>query len=310
MGVEENSLESNQMIQWLKGSVCLIGAILIGFAASLPILLLAVAKFLTPIDGIKSACTDLAILIAEGWVDINKRFYFFIHKPHWQVTGLDGLSRDQWYLIISNHQSWTDIAVLVFLLNGRTSFLKFFLKQELIWLPFVGIACWVLEFPFMKRHSKEEIERNPTLRTQDLETTRKFCEKLRHNPASVINYLEGTRFTPEKQRKQASPYRYLLKPKSGGIAYVIGNVGDQLDRLLDMTIVYKGGRKDFFGFLCGQIDPIIVDINSREIPESILQGEYQESDEFRANFQSWVAEIWSEKDALIAKHLNEPEIES
>lgn len=278
--------------------------LVLSVTATVPIMVLAMIKFLVPDEGIKSFCSRLAILVGTGWVLANRRFYFMVHRPQWQVSNLDNLSPDHCYLIMSNHQSWTDIAVLVFLLVGRTSPLKFFLKQELIWLPFVGIACWVLDFPFMKRYSKERLEANPELRIQDLERTRRFCEKLQHNPGSVINYVEGTRFTPEKHKAQGSPYRYLLKPKSGGMAYVIGTIGDQIDELLDVTIVYRGARQDFFGFLSGQIEPIIVDIKERVIPENILAGDYQKSEAFRAEFQAWIAQLWREKDALIAAHLD------
>lgn len=277
---------------------------MLSVAATFPILLLAIIKYLVPGERVKSMCTQQASLVGTYWALANRRFYFMVHSPQWQVSKLDNLSPDRCYLIISNHQSWTDIAVLIFLLIGRTSPMKFFLKQELIWLPFVGIACWVLDFPFMKRYSKEEIAANPALRIQDQERTRRFCEKLRNNPASIINYVEGTRFTPEKHKAQASTYRYLLKPKSGGMAYVIGAIGDQIDKIVDVTIIYRGGRQDFFGFLCGQIDPIVVDIRERTIPPRILAGDYQESDAFRAEFQDWVAQLWREKDALIASHID------
>jgi 1-acyl-sn-glycerol-3-phosphate acyltransferase len=287
-----------------KGSVCTLAVVIVSITATLPMIILAMIKFSVPSGHIKNACTEMANLVARGWVSINRGVYFFVHRPQWRVSGLDNLSPDQWYLIISNHQSWTDIAILVFLISERTSPLKFFLKQELIWLPFVGIACWVLDFPFMKRHSREAVEANPELRAQDLERTRQFCNKLRQRPASIINYVEGTRFTPAKQKLQASPYRHLLQPKTGGMAYVIASMGSQLQALIDATIVYKGARRDFFGFLSGQIDPV-VDIKARAIPSTILAGDYQQSEQFRVEFKAWVAQLWREKDALVQKIIDE-----
>jgi 1-acyl-sn-glycerol-3-phosphate acyltransferase len=41
--------------------------------------------------------------------------------------------------------------VLQRIFHGRIPFLKFFLKQELIWVPVIGLAWWALDFPFMKR---------------------------------------------------------------------------------------------------------------------------------------------------------------
>ena len=53
---------------------------------------------------------------------------------------MDGLARQEWYLMTSNHQSWADILVLQKVTNRRVPSLKFFLKQELIWVPLLGLA--------------------------------------------------------------------------------------------------------------------------------------------------------------------------
>ncbi len=67
------------------------------------------------------------------------------------MQGVDSLHQRGWYLVSSNHQSWVDILVLQRIFHGRIPFLKFFLKQELIWVPVIGLAWWALDFPFMKR---------------------------------------------------------------------------------------------------------------------------------------------------------------
>ena len=121
---------------------------------------------------------------------------------------MDGLARHEWYLMTSNHQSWADILVLQKVTNRRVPSLKFFLKQELIWVPLLGLAWWALDFPFMKRYSRAQLEKRPELKGKDMETTRKACEKYAHYPVSVMNFFEGTRFTEEKHRQQNSPYRH------------------------------------------------------------------------------------------------------
>jgi 1-acyl-sn-glycerol-3-phosphate acyltransferase len=126
-------------------------------------------------------------------------------RSTWDVRGVDQLQEKDWYLVLSNHQSWVDILVLQKVLNRRIPMLKFFLKKELIWVPFLGLAWWALDFPFMKRYSKKFLAANPHLKGKDLDRTKKACEKFKHTPVSVMNFVEGTRFTPGKKTAAALP---------------------------------------------------------------------------------------------------------
>jgi 1-acyl-sn-glycerol-3-phosphate acyltransferase len=139
-------------------------------------------------------------------------------EGNWDVQGIAGLDPRGWYLVNCNHQSWADILVLQHLLTHRIPLLKFFLKQQLLWVPVMGLAWWALDFPFMRRHSEEVLKAHPELRGKDQEATRLACEKFSLIPTSVMNFCEGTRFTPTKHQRQQSPYRHLLRPKAGGIA--------------------------------------------------------------------------------------------
>lgn len=138
------------------------------------------------------------------------------------------------------------------------------------------------------------------MKGQDLETTKKACEKFKTLPVSVMNFLEGTRFTQAKHDAQGSPYQHLLKPKSGGIAFVLSAMGGQLRSMLDVTIVYHDKTIGFWDLLCGRVHRLSVRILERPIPEGFAYGDYESDPEFRAAFQNWVNQIWIEKDALIA----------
>jgi 1-acyl-sn-glycerol-3-phosphate acyltransferase len=219
------------------------------------------------------------------------------------VSGLEGLRYDDWYLVISNHQSWVDIFVLQHVFNKRIPFLKFFLKQELIWVPIIGLAWWALDFPFMKRYSKHQLARHPELRGKDLETTRMACEKFKTTPVSVMNFLEGTRITPTKHQKQNSPYKNLLKPKAGGIGLVLGAMGEQISIMLDVTIIYPQGIPTAWDFFRGQVREIEVIVQKRPIPAEYSNQDYQNDPEFREAFQAWVRELWREKDELLGERL-------
>ena len=288
-----------KIIANFKGVLCLCFLVIYTLLALTPVMILALAKWLALRESAKRHCTRVVVRICESLVYAYKITFDLIHRPQWDVEGLEGLCREKSYLVIANHQAWSDIPILVFLLIGRVPFFKFFLKQELIWLPLIGVACWALDFPFMRRHSKEALANNPHWRSQDLETTRELCKKLGDEPVSIVNFIEGTRFTSAKHARQASPYRHLLKPKSGGLAYVVSMLGDNLASLVDMSIVYPDGRRNFWQFLSGRVGKVVVRVSQRPIPAHLHGGDYQGSAEYRENFQQWVASLWQEKDALI-----------
>jgi 1-acyl-sn-glycerol-3-phosphate acyltransferase len=240
------------------------------------------------------------LFIAESWIGCNSAWMGLTQRTAWDVEGLDGLQQGNWYLVNSNHQSWVDILVLQHLLNRRIPLLKFFIKQQLIWVPVMGLAWWALDFPFMRRHSEEFLKKHPEMRGKDQETTRKACEKFALIPTSVMSFLEGTRFTPAKHARQQSPYRYLLKPKAGGMALALDAMGGKFKAILDVTIVYPDGAPTFSHFLCGDLHRVTVRVRSLPIPAHLLGGDYANDPAFREAFSQWVQQLWRDKDAQIA----------
>src|SRR5699024_7438177 len=207
-----------------------------------PLYALTLAKMIFKSGSAQVSLSKGLVKIAEAWMGINHLAIATISRPKFHVEGQRQLDKNQWYFVTSNHQTWADILVLQHNLNRRIPMLKFFLKQELLKVPLLGHAWWALDFPFMQRHTREEIERNPSLRGTDLETTRKACEKFAYFPTSIMNFFEGTRFTPEKHARQESPYKHLLKPKSGGTAFALNAMGGKLTLLLDITIIYPQNK--------------------------------------------------------------------
>lgn len=267
------------------------------------ILLFVVAffKFIMPFW--KKNYTWLLTFIADKWILINTFNQKLMNNIRWDVKGLEGLKEDGWYLVLANHQSWTDILVLQRIFHRKIPFLKFFLKKELIWVPFLGLAWWALDFPFMKRYSKAFLDKYPHLKGKDIEITRKACEKFKTLPVSVMNFVEGTRFTPEKHKRQNSPYYNLLNPKAGGVAFVLSAMGEQLHQIVNVTIVYPDGVKSFWDFLCGKIGEIRVRVETLPISREII-GDYVNNSEFRGNFQKWINSVWQQKDMRIDSILN------
>ncbi|OEY65182.1 acyltransferase [Marinobacter sp. X15-166B] len=264
------------------------------------LLLLALVKLVVPLPPVRKGCTIGLNIIASNWASFNNLITRLLHNIHWDIRGVEHLTRDHWYFVTCNHQSWTDIPAIQFALNRRIPMLRFFLKKELIWVPLLGVAWWALDFPFMHRYSREQIARRPELRGKDLEATRLACEKYRHTPVTVFNFMEGTRLTPAKQAAQKSPYKHLLKPKAGGSAFVLGAMGDTLHTMLDITIVYPGQHRiGIWDYLCGRITHIIVDVQTVEIPPQFLGMDYQNDRQAQKAFITWVADLWSAKDQRI-----------
>jgi 1-acyl-sn-glycerol-3-phosphate acyltransferase len=186
-------------------------------------------------------------------------------------------------------------------LNRRIPMLKFFLKQQLMWVPVMGLAWWALDFPFMRRHTREQIARDPSLRGKDIEATRRACAKFSYTPVSVMNFVEGSRFTPGKHARQKSPYTHLLAPKAGGVAFVLQAMGEMLQALVDVSIVYPGGRPSLFDLLAGRIPEVRLQVHLRELPRDLLGRDYQEDGAFRERFQTWLNQLWAQKDAEITR---------
>ncbi|GAB3383742.1 acyltransferase [Azotobacter armeniacus] len=267
-----------------------------------PLLLLALLRLLLPGHTLRGYCARGLMWCAESWVGFAKWIFARLIPTVWDIRGSAGLRLDRSYLLVCNHQSWVDIPALLEAFSGRAPFFKFFLKQELIWVPFLGLAFWALDYPFMKRHSKAYLDRHPEKHGEDLDITRRACERFRDIPVTLVNYLEGTRFTKLKHAQQASPYRYLLKPKAGGVAFALASLGPQLDALLDVTLVYPGRCiPGFWELISGQVPRVIVDIQTRELDAALWQGDYQNDAQFRQYVQAWVTRLWEEKDARIAR---------
>lgn len=265
------------------------------FVASV-LLVFAVIKLILPLNVVRKPVDRILNTLAELWIRNNGALFADVR---WDVRGGEGLDRKQWYLVISNHQSWADIFVLQKTLTGRVPFLKFFLKQRLIYVPVIGLAWWALDFPFMKRHSSEFLKKHPERRADDLAAIRRACEKFSLIPTTVMNFLEGTRFTPEKHKTDGAQYRHLLAPKAGGIALALNAMGERFHSLLDVTLFYPGGAPSFFGMLSGRMKEVVVHLRERAIPAELIAGDYASDPEFRARAQAWVAELWREKDELL-----------
>lgn len=265
-----------------------------------PLLIVAIAKACVPVAAVRRVCDRILMAIAASWIAVNTVMIGCLTqlKIHTQIEAQ--LRIDGHYLVLANHQSWCDIPVLQAVFNRRVPLLRFFLKSQLFWVPLLGLAWWALDFPFMKRYSKQELEKRPELAGRDIEATRRACEKFRHIPVSVMNFVEGTRFTAEKHRQQQSPFLYLLRPKAGGVAFVMNALGDALHAILDVTIVYPHGRSTLSDLFADRIAEVRVHVRELAIPTELVTGDYERDPAARERAKVWINDLWAEKDRRIA----------
>ncbi len=287
------------LIGLITGAVIAVHLVLVFTLLFTPPMLL---KLVAPDRRLRHRCGLAMSAVGQLW---GRGVWFIVrtlHAPRWVLKGFENIDSERSYLLIGNHQSWADIMLLAAIVQDRIPFFRFFIKYELLWVPIIGVACWAMDCPFMKRPNREAIRRNPALAEEDLRTTRIACERLRGLPVTIVNYVEGTRYTAAKHAAQQSPYRHLLKPKSGGVALTLNAMADQFECLLDLTIVYPPGvTPDLWSFLCGDLDPVHFELLRRPIPPEVASGDYRGDPDYRARVQHWLNRIWTDKDALIAR---------
>lgn len=268
-----------------------------------PLFLIALLKWLLPLAGWRPACAVALVRIAESWIGFNSWLVDHATPTRMRITGLEGLRADGHYLVLANHRSWVDIVAMQYALNRRIPFLRFFLKRQLIWVPLLGLAWWALDFPFMRRASRKQLAKNPGLAASDMLATRRACERFRGIPVAIMNFVEGTRFTAEKHARQGGSYRHLLRPKAGGVAFVLEAMGEALHAVVDVTIAYPGGTPTMMDLLSGRIPAIDLEFRELPIPAELMASDYANDSAARVRYQRWINSIWQDKDARLTRLL-------
>ena len=274
------------------------------FGGSIPLWLMGVGKIITgaPI------ADKTVIKITNHWISSNNALIDnLLPRKDWRISLPDDVHVNGKYLLVSNHQSWVDTSIVQYISEKRLPLTRFFTKFELIYIPIVGQAFYFLDFPMMRRHSKEAVAKNPALKGKDIEEAKRACALLKDKPFTLLNYLEGTRFTQIKHDKQNSPYTHLLKPRAGGLSLAISALGEDIDGILDMTIVYPDGVPTYGDLWKGNIKRLGVDVRYIDIPDDLFtgikNGGYENDEAIKSQMFDWVEKIWQQKDQLISTML-------
>mgnify|MGYP006166500293 CR=1 FL=1 len=293
------------MLRWLpsplKGILSLLLYIVNTLFWFIPLMLLAILKLL-PITRWQAWMSYLVDAVAVAWISLNNFTTHIFTSIKWRVEGLETLSRKDWYLIIANHQSWADILILQNIFYRKIPFIKFFLKKELLYVPFMGLCWWALDFPFMKRYSTAQLAKRPELKGKDIATTRASCQKFKTIPTTIINFVEGTRFTDRKKTAKHSPFQHLLPPKAGGIAFTLASMGEQFNAILDFTLLYPDNPQHVaMDMLMGKLKRVVVQVEVLQVDQQVI-GDYFNDEQFRERFQLWLNQRWQHKDQLIQQY--------
>ena len=282
----------------LKGVICFLLLTLNTLFWCIFLLSLAIIKLLIPLETSKRVFTYLIILIGECWILCNGLWIKIFHNPKWEVEGFEQLDTKNWYLSISNHQSWADIFILQSITNRKIPMLKFFMKDILIWVPVIGLAWWALDMPFLKRYSDEKIRRNPELRGKDISSMKNSFKRFARYPVSIFIFAEGTRFTKQKKEFQSSPFDKLLLPKPGGVGLTLSTM-PYINKLIDFSIKYESDERTFWAFLCGKLNKATIKVDLISIPENFVGKDYSQDQTFREEIKTWLYGIWQEKDKFL-----------
>ena len=272
--------------------------------AGLPVWVMGAAKAVTG-----AAVADKAVIdVTNYWINSNNAMIDnILPRKDWRISLPDDIHIKGKYLLMSNHQSWVDTSIVQYISENRLPLTRFFTKFELIYIPVIGQAFYFLDFPMMRRHSKEAIAKNPALKGKDIEEAKRACALLKGKPFTLLNYLEGTRFTASKRDKQQSPYTHLLKPRAGGLSLAISALGEDIDGILDMTIVYPDGVPTYGDLWKGNIKRLGVDVRHIKMPDDLFaavqNGGYETDEAIKAEMFDWVEQIWQQKDKLISDML-------
>ena len=260
--------------------------------------LAGIVRLIVPFKEWRNFWTSVTIVVGEACISCNNAWITVLHRPSIEISGMEDVKKNNWYVATSNHQSWGDILVLQKITNRKIPLLRFFMKDVLKWIPIVGIVGWALDMPFLKRYSQEQMEKDPSLRGKDLKQMKKAFKRLEVNPGTVFSFAEGTRFTEEKHKAQSSPFTYLLRPKAGGVGVTLSTM-PFISTLLDFSISYASETKTFWDFLCGNMSKIRIRVRKLDIPEHLINKDYSTQIEYREELKKWLYEIWESKDNFL-----------
>lgn len=245
----------------------------------IPLLAFSIIKIVVRIQPVTYLCNQVLEFIYRAAVRVDT--IWMKHVIGIQIHIKGQLPDHPAPIIVSNHQTWFDIPVIQHTVTDHGPILKFLIKRQLVWVPIIGWICYALNFPRLYRGQGENA------REQDYAAIKAASGTLSAERGALLIFAEGTRFTPRKHDLQSSPYQHLLHPRPGGLKIALETAPPDTP-VVDLTVVYRNGEKNFWRGLHGACPNIDVTIRT-----------YFASDITDARL--WLDNRWREKDLLIAE---------
>lgn len=164
------------------------------------------------------------------------------------TTSGDTLPEHESAIVVANHVSWTDFYMIQHLAiqSGMLGRCRWFAKQQLKWVPFLGWGLWAMGMPLISRKwDKDQRELDRVFRGP----------KQFGWPIWLISYSEATRYTPQKYLEtvqwckaqgKRTP-RYTLYPRTKGFVTTVKALRDSgsVQAVYSLTIAYAHGNHFF-----------------------------------------------------------------
>lgn len=266
-----------------------------------PIMVLGLVRLALPLKAVRVLVEFLNYYLYKTWVFNNRVIIGLTNNIKWHISGDAIPTTKKSCMIISNHLSWADILFIGCVYKGNVPVTKFFMKQNLIYIPFVGLACYALGMPFLKRYPKAKLIKNPKLRKKDIKSTKKACRRLIEYPSTLINFVEGSRYTRKKAARAKSPYSNLLPPKTASLGVALGQIGDKVEYIFNNTFYYPDNQKKaMIDLLMGRVKNVYVNVEIVKSTDGLI-GNYLDDKEFKHDFTMKVRDLWEEKDAVLER---------
>jgi lysophosphatidic acid acyltransferase / lysophosphatidylinositol acyltransferase len=200
--------------------------------------------------------TSIAGWLWGSWVWLVEDW----HKTPITITG-DKIKPGENALVISNHQSWSDIVMIskVATKAKMINHQKWMAKNVLRFVPFIGWGLHFIDTIFLKRDwNKDQIKIEQT-----------FSHIVDKNvPFWLIIFPEGTRLTASKlqssqklmQSKGEPHWQRVMRPRSKGFVAAIAGLRSKLDAIYSLTIDYGEQAVSPWELFAGQAQAIKIDV--------------------------------------------------
>jgi 1-acyl-sn-glycerol-3-phosphate acyltransferase len=205
------------------------------------------------------------------------------------ITG-DAVVPGEDAIVFCNHQSMTDIVVLICLARRAkmVGYMKWLAKDVVKYAPGVGWGMLFLDCVFLKRNWADD-ERN-IMRTFSTIVDNKL-------PVWLVSFPEGTRITPEKlagakafaAKKGLPEPKAVMLPRPKGFAASVIGLRDHVKSVLSVTIKYDSQRFSVWDLISGQTRAFAIDV--KRFPIGALPRD-------EAGLGHWIMEEFQRKDRV------------